>query len=345
MKSIYICNTHFQLISIINLAASNKEYKNILLINTNDYSMKLLLEKNKYLLKNFTVYHEFYNFRSRDINLKVLKIFKRIVLYQKNKNEFKKLYKKIKLSNTDKIYIGSSNKGNDIINLFLYKLKINKISFSVIEDGVGTYLALMKAKNNKKKSKNINVLNYLFNYIYLDYNSAETIYFSNTEIGKLYNKDYTINYIKFNINKILKYSPIHINKLISKINQYRYIVINQIPIYDNQIRNILSKMSIQKDLIYFRMHPSQLNSTSNMLDYQLWELISKFLNEKIIIITMNSTAGFTPYFLHGKKNKVIFINEFTVKNVLFSTFLHRIPKFNKHFFLPSNLDDFKSLLT
>ena len=197
----------------------------------------------------------------------------------------------------------------DVININnIYKPE----SIYLVDDGVGSYIGDVTSLLFTGLHKEFYSICWRLFKRGIDYERIKGIYLSNLDF-QLKN-----NY------KLFQFSRLNCKQLEILRNIFGVISIDSatkaifltVPLHDNNIdintyHKVLDELSIV-DGVFFKRHPRDLETTRyidrNILDSNgMWELSVESFSDSIYLISIFSTAQFTPKLLYGKEPYVVFL--------------------------------------
>jgi hypothetical protein len=354
LKNSFICCTPFHILVSIHLAKTKYSNDDNTIFISDHFASSLKIKKK---LEQLSVFNNVYYVKDKKLSYdKSVLNFKKITYFFFD-NVSKLINKNPEGFNYDQLFI--------FTNSFFSKILLNKaiktnpaLQINFVEEGIMTYLLNKQDRNEKLKIYMDKWLQLFFNKRFLNLDIVNKILL------------FKPAYFMGNINCTLEEIPIinkndknFINKLNfvfeykkqNDFNNYPYIFFDQsFSIDGNGIVNefeVIKKLIniIKVEEILVKLHPrdsvDKFNKIGNLNVSNAnfpWELI--YLNEdcnNMTLISVNSSALFSPYNIFGEKHKLILLFDlFNLKRDYLEEFV-RISE-NKEIFIPKTEDELRS---
>lgn len=348
VRNLFVCNRPFQLFNILNYIQNG--------MNNHEHCYNDL-----YLL-------DIPVFRSWEKSIEELKVFDKIFFYQliasKTESKMRRMCKQgfvyLFPQLFFKLYVFPENSAFSYNRIFAsayddcvicaYEFFKNA-EFVLMEDGIGTY--------NSNIRKHSRLLNRLFHFFTTKGSlsvCADKLY--------VYKPNLLQEYLAPSVFQLPVPTYTVLNSL-KKVSGYKYdsIYENALVCYlDEPNPNIDIREDIFKTIheivankFVIRMHPMQLNVPKTFFGEivdkkEIWEILASDFPERLILISIYSSAMYTPYFIYNKMNPCIFLYKVVPVSVSrprlkeIDSFVHRIANEREGIYVPENLNEYKTIL-
>lgn len=366
-KSLYVCNTVFQLYTAINMRMNimdEADIVDIVITDRTDFSHieKALIKEglfdNIYLI-NANEYYDNHFYKSMKLRY----------LIRRSKIEYffsKHIFSKIagwNLESYDELYICNHDHFAEIIYGSLYK-KNRFIKVFEFEEGYGTYVRPLR---NERKLDN-NVLSQIYRIFNIKLLLPVTLNASYLYAPKLYCWEDNIKKIelqKFDVENLKLIEMLNRIFLYEKDDSFnkKVIILEESFITDgfknNDYELIINTIEIiGKENVMIKLHPRNRTNRFEDLGVEVfckpvpWEVVC--LNENFddkILVTITSNTAFAPKILYNSKCQVLFLYKLLKGYNLImdgskaELFFQKVKKlYGKEIFMPDNLDEYNDML-
>lgn len=344
MKAIAICCTPYQILNLINLSINQ----------FHNYEIDLVL------VDHFEGYDKLYNkFIDKKIFNKVY-LCKHKYIKENGLKEHKNLYFNIienyienfKMDKYDKFILGNNLIISNILFAKLKKLNKN-LDVVLIEDGLLTYTSEFEELKTYVK-----FIRRMMGQPIIEKKYIKSIYVYDRDLicYKINSNTQLINLEKIN-NRVANVIKDIFMDDITDSNIYKNIIYLDQP-FTSENLNISEKevlKNIKKYLgneITVKLHPRQNKEIYNCFDLNIlekskciWEIELLSINnlEEKTIVTVNSSAAFTPILLYGVETNIILLNnifnKYNQNNLVYKFINKFIEKYKTNIFLPDSYEE------
>jgi hypothetical protein len=345
----FVCCTPFHIIATLKLAAEMNDKKKIdIFICDHFIDARTIYENIKF--SNIDYFHNIYFVEDKKVNYD---------------NSFLK-YKKILSFIKKELFISNIERENfkyDEIYIFTFSyfsnllIDVNKrdnIEISLVEEGIMTYLLNNSSKKNKIKSFLSKVLKIFLNRSFLNVNQINSIY--------LFEPSFYSGNLKIPIKPIKKINDLDIKNIINvfggknKFENPPFTKIlfleqpNENPIFPDSKKVVNHLQSFfPKENFSVKLHPRSKIITRDVGKLNLyqsnlpWEIDCSNLNSSNLLISINSSAVFTPYIIYGYTYNILILNKlYNITDTYFDKFITKIKaNFKGNIYEPKNWDELK----